>query len=246
MGGAARADSDPANAFTLIELLVVVAIIAILAALLMPALSGAREKGRSISCMNNLRTLGLAFALYGNENNDAMIPAVFDVNGAGFSWGHYMIQHQGSFMPGLFAGSYQWGQISGVTSFIPANGVDTFTCPTAWLQKVPINLMGGGAYHYAINAYLPNINAGHPWPYRGNIGSPETLLYLADSTGNYSCFPAYPLPPADVAFRHNGRANLLMMDGHLESRTAEMFPNTSTAYGQPPWHNSTTAWRVGN
>jgi prepilin-type N-terminal cleavage/methylation domain-containing protein len=66
-----RAPADPPHAaFTLVELLIVIAIIAILAALLLPALALAKQKGQQSVCLSNLNQIGIAFGMYLNDNND--------------------------------------------------------------------------------------------------------------------------------------------------------------------------------
>ncbi|HCG77091.1 MAG: hypothetical protein COZ37_07360 [bacterium (Candidatus Ratteibacteria) CG_4_10_14_3_um_filter_41_18] len=188
--------------FTLIELLVVIAIIAILAAMLLPALSQAREKARQAVCMSNLRQWGLAFTMY-LQDNDEWIPFCIE-EGTPFyrTWINLLAPYTG-LDP---SANYFWGQN------LPKGTLAV--CPSGSKEYWP-----GYGWNAAFGYEIPTWGK----QYRLSQASGQTII-LGETLGRSMTYGYANV----LSYRHSGGLNFLYIDGHVEwwGKTGQWPPKT--------------------
>lgn len=201
--------------FTLLELLIVISIVAILAALLLPALNSARKKAQSINCLSNQKQLGIATAQYVQDNDDCL-PVSHSVNGISgsgkVSWATLLyISITGE---KLERGNQYLEMLPG-DLFRPANPM--FACPAV---SEPFAFKSIGNQHFGINYFMID---SHPY-YQNNryltrLQRPSERLLYADmvSKVRYADFlvPTTGYSGGHPAYRHPGlTANFTFADLH--------------------------------
>jgi prepilin-type N-terminal cleavage/methylation domain-containing protein len=195
----------PSRAFTLVEMLVVIAIVALLAALLLPALARTREKARSTGCVDSLRQWGLAYRMYADDHND-FLPR----RGQGVQTLAVIDRPEDRFnaLP-VYFGLPSFQLMVANNTKPAAHSQSVFICPTA-------NNPGGTFFlPYGMNMNLSPWNLPLATKF-GEVAHPDSVVVMADAPGPYaSTFPSGQ--PYNPVARHAGRINLLFLAGRVQS-----------------------------
>ena len=213
-------------AFTLVELLVVIAIIAIIAALLLPALRGSKDAAKRVQCASGLRQLGLAAQMYLDDHDGETFPYLLYPTNDGQVFWFGWIQNGNE---GERAFDAKQGPL-----YEYVNGLGVEICPSLNYASGHFKFKAkGAAYGYGYNRHLASTNDMPPINI-SRVRDPSSIALFADAAQiNDFLPPASPENPlleeffyVDAAdgsavypnghFRHQQRANVVFVDGHVE------------------------------
>lgn len=210
--------------FTLIELLVVIAIIAILAAILLPALQNARDRGKTANCNSNQKQMGQIFSFYTNDFGSYFV-------------NHDVTSYNRSSLDNMSDRGWCWGNLYSLL-YIKAARVAS----RSFMCTVPANFNAidnttSSRWNYTYGAAYTKIadkkfafNLRHPGIQKN--GFSKTMVIGCAGKGANGGTPfckittkSYSSSYGQIATLHNKRGNLLFLDGHSASHTAQEIAN---------------------